>query len=452
MMASRGSAVRFGVLGTLEVWDGDDRLQVGGPRARAVLAALLLEANRVVSLSRLVDAVWEDAPPATAEHQVRKAVAELRARIPDGRLLLLTDGPGYRMVVDGGQLDLLRFEKALARARAAADTDEEAAALENALALYRGRALPEGRSPLLAAAATMLEDRQLGARERLLELRLEQGRTEEAVAGLRSLVAEHPLRESPAALLMVALCRTGRQADALRVYHQLRHLLAEQLGIDPGPEATLRYEQILRNEPALHGGTPRGGRPAPPPALPEQPHRAPGPGEFPGADDRGAAVPHGSAGHAPGAGAGERRTPGPATRRAPGAAPRRTPATPGRHRPQARTDAYRRPRRRRPCRTPACIGRSTRTRPPARGQTRTPRQYRLRVRTRRRFRPWARTRRPTRDRTRTPGLSRRRARTRLPARVRPRTPHPSHSRARIRPPTPHPSHSRARIRPPTPHP
>ncbi|MFI0740324.1 AfsR/SARP family transcriptional regulator [Streptomyces sp. NPDC021100] len=314
MMASRGSAVRFGVLGTLEVWDGDDRLQVGGPRARAVLAALLLEANRVVSLARLVDAVWEDAPPATAEHQVRKAVAELRARIPDGRLLLLTDGPGYRMVVDGGQLDLLRFEKALARARAAADTDEEAAALESALALYRGRALPEGRSPLLAAAATMLEDRQLGARERLLELRLEQGRTEEAVAGLRSLVAEHPLRESPAALLMVALCRTGRQADALRVYHQLRHLLAEQLGIDPGPEATLRYEQILRNEPALHGGTPRGGRPdavgpggrpappgtaAPAPALPEEPHRALGPGGFPGEDDGGGAAPYYGTGRAP---------------------------------------------------------------------------------------------------------------------------------------------------------
>ncbi|MER5780761.1 BTAD domain-containing putative transcriptional regulator [Streptomyces mobaraensis] len=313
MMASRGSAVRFGVLGTLEVWDGDDRLQVGGPRARAVLAALLLEANRVVSLSRLVDAVWEDSPPATAEHQVRKAVAELRARIPDGRLLLLTDGPGYRMAVDGGQLDLLRFEKALARARAATDTDEEAAALEGALALYRGRPLPEGRSPLLAAAATMLEDRQLGARERLLELRLEQGRTEEAVAGLRSLVAEHPLRESAAALLMVALCRTGRQADALRVYHQLRHLLAEQLGIDPGPEAALRYEQILRNEPALHGGTPRAGRPAaadpagrpaPPPALPEEPHRAPGAGEFPGADAGHGAAPNAGAGRPPGAGNG----------------------------------------------------------------------------------------------------------------------------------------------------
>ncbi|MBZ4321277.1 AfsR/SARP family transcriptional regulator, partial [Streptomyces huiliensis] len=282
MMASRGSAVRFGVLGTLEVWNGEDRLRVGGPRARAVLAALLLEANRVVSLSRLVDAVWEDAPPATAEHQVRKIVAELRARIPGGRRLLVTDGPGYRMVVDDGQLDLLRFEAALARARAAAGTDEEAAALEGALALYRGRALPEGRSPLLAAAATMLEDRQLGARERLLELRLEQGRAEEAVAGLRSLVAEHPLRESLAALLMVALCRTGRQADALRVYHHLRHLLAEQLGIDPGPEATLRYEQILRNEPALHDGTARPAR-----------SDAPAPASVPGVRVTEGARPHG---------------------------------------------------------------------------------------------------------------------------------------------------------------
>ncbi|MGK5638871.1 AfsR/SARP family transcriptional regulator [Streptomyces sp. URMC 126] len=331
MMASRGSAVRFGVLGTLEVWNGDDRLRVGGPRARAVLTALLLEANRVVSLSRLVDAVWEDAPPATAGHQVRKIVAELRARIPGGRRLLVTDGPGYRMVVEDGRLDLLRFEKALARARAAADTDEEAAALEEALALYRGRALPEGRSPLLAAAATMLEDRQLGARERLLELRLEQGRAEEAVAGLRSLVAEHPLRESLAALLMVALCRTGRQADALRVYHHLRRLLAEQLGIDPGPEATLRYEQILRSEPALHDGTarprrtdapgpaasheraaddarPGGVRPAPhratgavaAPALPGVPRQPLGPeGPFDDGDDAAGTGPYaGSAGPA----------------------------------------------------------------------------------------------------------------------------------------------------------
>ncbi|MFC8132158.1 BTAD domain-containing putative transcriptional regulator [Streptomyces sp. NPDC057302] len=260
MMASRGSAVRFGVLGTLEVWDGEDKLRLGGQRSHGVLAALLLDANRIVPMSRLVDAVWEWAPPATAEHQIRKVVADLRARIPGGQHHLVTDGPGYRIVVEDDQLDLTRLDKYLALARrchAVDDIDGEAAVLEAALSLHRGRVLPDCRTSLLEAAAAAVEERLLGARERLLELRLEQGRAHDAVGELRNLVAEHPLRESLSALLMVALYRVGRQADALRVYRDLRTLLAEQLGIEPGPEADLRHQQILRNEPDLYDPAPQ---------------------------------------------------------------------------------------------------------------------------------------------------------------------------------------------------
>ncbi|CAL9448963.1 Regulatory protein AfsR [Streptomyces sp. enrichment culture] len=276
MMASRGSAVRFSILGTLVVSVGDQQLHLGGPRARAVLGALLLEANRLVPISHLVEAVWERVPPATAEHQIRKIVADLRSRIPHGQEMIVTDGPGYRIVVDEDQLDLIRFEKALDEARRRATVDGEVAALESALALYRGRVLPDSRSPALTSAAAALEDRYLGARERLLELRLEQGRAHDAVSELMPLVAEHPLRESLSALLMVALYRVGRQADALRVYHDLRNLLAEQLGIDPSSAVNYRYQQILRSEPALD--TPpaaRPDRPAGPPAAAPPPRSLP---------------------------------------------------------------------------------------------------------------------------------------------------------------------------------
>ncbi|MFF8384998.1 ATP-binding protein [Streptomyces kanasensis] len=165
--------------------------------------------------------------------------------------MLVTDGPGYRIIVGEDQLDLLRFDRALDEARRCATVDGEVAALETALGLYRGRVLPDSRSPVLTSAAAALEDRYLGARERLLELRLEQGRAHDAVTELLPLVAEHPLRESLSALLMVALYRVGRQADALRVYHDLRNLLAEQLGIDPSSAVNYRYQQILRNEPGL---------------------------------------------------------------------------------------------------------------------------------------------------------------------------------------------------------
>ncbi|MFF1506871.1 BTAD domain-containing putative transcriptional regulator [Streptomyces sp. NPDC058326] len=266
MEAPRGSDVHFNILGTLEVWHDSKRVRLGGTKSHGVLSALLLEANHVVPLPRLVEAAWERVPPATAEHQVRKVIADLRSRIPGGHQLLLTDGPGYRIALAEDQLDLSRFERALAEARDSEDAAARAAALETALGLFRGRVLPESRSPVLRAAATIIEDRHLSARERLLALRLEEGRAHDVVGELRALVTEHPFREALTAQLMVALYRVGRQADALRAYHVLRGRLADQLGIDPSSEVSERYQQILRNDPDLYNEPAAALVPSQPPA------------------------------------------------------------------------------------------------------------------------------------------------------------------------------------------
>ncbi|MBL3671000.1 winged helix-turn-helix domain-containing protein [Streptomyces sp. M2CJ-2] len=263
------------VLGPLECWVGSERLHLGGAAPRRVLATLLLEAGHVVSVSRLVDAVWADAPP-TAEHQVRKAVAELRRRIPQGARFVLTEPPGYRIVADRHSLDLAEFTWLLGEAdRHTATGDREAArrALESALALWRGPVLGEAAGQVIANAAASLEERRLAALEKLTDLRLAAGESGALVADLRGLVDRHPLREPLRAQLMLALYRDGRPAEALAEYRAGRELLVEELGIDPGPRLSSLYESILREDPALlppvhetadlHGVTPGGEDTAP---------------------------------------------------------------------------------------------------------------------------------------------------------------------------------------------
>ncbi|MEU9453940.1 BTAD domain-containing putative transcriptional regulator [Streptomyces sp. NPDC048277] len=259
-------AVRFNILGPLEGWSGSSRLHLGGPVQERVLAMLLLEPHRLVPVSRLVEAVWSEAPPTTAAHQVRKAVAHLRRRIPGGSGLILTQGPGYRVTVDGTRLDLLEFtdrtataSRAIAEGRAA----NAVAALRRALALWRGPVLSGMDGPVIEAAATALGERHLAAAEQLLELRLGLGEAAELVTDLRRLISEHPLRETLRGHLMVALYRSGRQAEALEEYGKVRELLAEELGIDPGRPLTRLYEGILREAPELAAPE----RPTPPAPL-----------------------------------------------------------------------------------------------------------------------------------------------------------------------------------------
>ncbi|MFF2958966.1 BTAD domain-containing putative transcriptional regulator [Streptomyces sp. NPDC057963] len=267
MTADAERPLRFNILGRLEGWSGDTRLRLGGMIQERVLVTLLLEPGKVLPVSRLVEAAWADDPPATASHQVRKAVADLRRRIPDGARVLVTDGPGYRAAVGERQLDLAAFDRHTREAKRAAGEGRPADAVEelrSALALWRGPVLSGTGGPVVEAAATALEERRLNAAEQLFELRLSLGEAAELVAGLRALVLQHPLRETLRSQLMLALYRSGRQAEALEEFGTVRELLVEELGIDPGAGLTRVYEGILRDSPELAAPEP----PAPPTAAP----------------------------------------------------------------------------------------------------------------------------------------------------------------------------------------
>jgi predicted ATPase/DNA-binding SARP family transcriptional activator len=240
--------VEFGILGALEVRaDSGESLVVGGPRPRALLVMLLLDAGRAVSVERLIAGQYGDAPPADATNAVQAQISRLRKTIPG----IEFDGGGYRLAVDPDDVDALRFERLAADGRrllAAGDPAAARAALREALALWRGPALTD--LPHRAAIATRLEDLRLEAAEDLVdaELALPEGTS---IASLTRLSAEHPLRERLRGQLMRALHAVGRQAEALTEYEQVRRLLADELGADPSPELAAIHMAILRADGAL---------------------------------------------------------------------------------------------------------------------------------------------------------------------------------------------------------
>ncbi|WNV87663.1 BTAD domain-containing putative transcriptional regulator [Umezawaea sp. Da 62-37] len=247
--------LRINVLGPVECWFGGERVRLGGLVQERVLVALVLEAGQVLSVAQLVDAVWEEeSSPATATHQVRKAVARLRQLIPGGAGILVTETSGYRAGLTSDQSDLRQFTAHLAGARTAlANRDEESAAdhLERALSLWRGEVLAGEGGQLIRGAGAALLERRTAAVEQLINLRLARGESSELVGELRTHVAAHPLRERPRGLLMLALFRSGRQAEALEEFGRVRSLLADELGIDPGNDLAALHERILRNDPDL---------------------------------------------------------------------------------------------------------------------------------------------------------------------------------------------------------
>ncbi|MDK1475891.1 BTAD domain-containing putative transcriptional regulator [Streptomyces sp. 549] len=248
------NGARFRILGSFECWDGPDRVRVGGPVHERVLVTLLLEPQRVLPVFRLVEAVWDDNAPATAAHQVRKAVAELRQRIPDGRNLIVTEGPGYRALTTLEQVDLSRFTEGLRQAReatAAGQGSYAATALREALDLWRGPLLSGSGGSVLSAASAALEERRLTAVEQLFDLRLAAGETGELVGELREFIEANPLRETLRGQLMLALFRSGRQAEALEEFTKVREFLVDELGIGPGDALTDLHHAILRNSPEL---------------------------------------------------------------------------------------------------------------------------------------------------------------------------------------------------------
>ncbi|WP_016905649.1 AfsR/SARP family transcriptional regulator [Streptomyces xiaopingdaonensis] len=265
--------VRFRILGSFECWDGEERLRVGGPVHERVLVTLLLDPGRVLPVPRLVEAVWGEEAPATAEHQVRKAVADLRRRLPDGRSVIVTDGPGYRAVVTEEQLDLSQFNEGLRRAReATADgrTRRAAEALRDSLALWRGPVLSGAGGEVIVAASAAVEERRLTALEQSFQLRLGFGESGELIGDLRELISAHPLRERVRGQLMLALYRSGRQAEALEEFNRVRDLLVEELGIGPGEELQELHQGILRNSPELAAPAPAEEPPGPAPLVVEE--------------------------------------------------------------------------------------------------------------------------------------------------------------------------------------
>jgi DNA-binding SARP family transcriptional activator len=241
--------LEFRLLGPLELEGEDGSLAAGGQKQRAVLALLLLNAGRVVSTDRLIDALWGEVPPRTATSSLQNFVAQLRKLVgPDA---LLTRPPGYLLRVDPERIDLECFLRLRDNARGR-PADERAEMLRRALELWRGPPLADFRYEAWAEAEIeRLEELRLAAVEDRLEAELETGRDAELVGELESLVAEHPLRERLRGHLMLALYRSGRQTEALDVYQEARRRLVEELGIEPGPALQQLNGAILRQEASL---------------------------------------------------------------------------------------------------------------------------------------------------------------------------------------------------------
>ena len=244
--------MEFRILGPLEIVDGERRLALGGTKRRAVAALLLLDANQVVPVERLVDGVWGDDPPATALGSLQNHVLRLRRELGDR---LVTRAPGYLIRAEPGELDLERFRRLVDEARAG-EPDQAARLLRQALALWRGAPLADLAGEPVAATAAHLEDLRLDTLERRIDADLALGRHSELVGELESLVAEHPFREHLRAQLLLALYRSGRQADALAAYTAVRETLVERLGVEPGAELQDLHRAVLRQDPALAGRPP----------------------------------------------------------------------------------------------------------------------------------------------------------------------------------------------------
>jgi DNA-binding SARP family transcriptional activator len=241
--------VEFRILGPLEVVDDGRRVVLGGQRQRALLGLLLVRAGQVVSTDKLVDELWGEEPPRTAKNSLQNLVVQLRRLL--GQDVLLTRPPGYVLQVDPAQLDLGRFEQLVAQARKV-DPAEKAAKLRDALTLWRGSPLADLAFESFALTETRrLEELRLEVLEERIEADLALGAGAELVAEVEGLVSEFPLREKLRAQLMLALYRSGRQAEALDAYHAARRTLSDELGIDPSPQLQQLYGQILRQEGAL---------------------------------------------------------------------------------------------------------------------------------------------------------------------------------------------------------
>jgi DNA-binding SARP family transcriptional activator len=258
-----GAGMRFRVLGTLDVGDGNRICTPTAPKLRRVLGLLLLHANQVVSTQSLIEELWEEQPPVSALTTIQTYIYQLR-KILDVRWLsdcqddarperiLLTKPLGYCLQVEPDKLDLYRFEHLYELGQKAlnnGDIELASSTLRQALALWRGPALADiAAGPLLQARITALEERRLDALEQRIEADLQLGRHRQLIGELKALVAVHPLHEWFHAQLMRTLYRSGRRAEALGVYQGLRRVLNDELGLEPSPDLQRLQRQILSTD------------------------------------------------------------------------------------------------------------------------------------------------------------------------------------------------------------
>src|SRR3954467_15971497 len=247
--------MEFRILGPLEGGGGDPRTALGGRKRRALLCVLLLHRGQVVSVDRLLDALWGDEPPKTADHSIQVYVSELRKAIGSvGGIGLAHRDPGYTLEAPEHAIDVHRFDTLRGRGRAmlADDPARAAALLGEALAVWRGPALADFRYDDFAQGEIeRLEERRLATIDDRVDAELALGRHADVVAELRPLVDGNPERDRLRAPLMLALYRSGRQAEALETFHEARVRLGEELGLDPGPELAELASRILAAAPTL---------------------------------------------------------------------------------------------------------------------------------------------------------------------------------------------------------
>jgi DNA-binding SARP family transcriptional activator/tetratricopeptide (TPR) repeat protein len=257
----------FAVLGPLDVRLGGRSLPLGGVRNQLVLAALLLQEGRTVTVDELADTVWDGAPPATVRKQIQAAVSQVRRALGTAKGLVRTHGFGYQLVVGAGQLDVNRFSGMVGEARASAARGEFGDAADGfraALRLWRGRPLAGLPGSVVEQHATRLEELRLAVLEECAECELRLGRHRQLIPELQAIARALPLRERVTGLLMTALAGDGRQAEAISVYHEQAAVLREELGVDPGPLLHRMYVEMLQGpDRALANGAARPGEELP---------------------------------------------------------------------------------------------------------------------------------------------------------------------------------------------
>jgi DNA-binding SARP family transcriptional activator len=241
--------LEFRLLGPLEVLADGEPVSLPRKKQRALLALLLLRAGEAVSTDELIEELWAGKPPATAKDALQNYVSQLRKAL--GPEPILTRDPGYVLEATAEQTDLGRFERLVAEARGG-DAKARAERLREALGLWRGPPLADlAYEPFTGLEVARLEELRASAQAELVDAELELGRHGELVAELEATVAERPFDERPRTQLMLALYRSGRQADALEAYHEARRTLDEELGLEPGAQLRELEQAILRQDTAL---------------------------------------------------------------------------------------------------------------------------------------------------------------------------------------------------------